>query len=151
MPGLVHRDDYYETPTEILAKIREIAGRIDIDLCADANNAKALVFIDEERDALRVARDWGFENAVIFCNPPRSKNARFVDLCYDLWEEGNDVFVLMCWNDLGNRYGQRILGNILTRKFDTYNLGKVRFLKDRVPSAHVSRLTYFLCHMRHAQ
>jgi len=147
MASLVHKDDYYETPEDVMLRVRQIAGNPDVDLCASPNNAKATIFIDEDRDALATARDCKFYNYVIFCNPPRSKNAAFVNLCYDLWKDGNEILLLMCWQDLGYRYGEKIYQGLLRGYFEAHNLGKVRFDKDGKASKFVSRNTYFLCHM----
>jgi len=147
MAALVHRDDYYETPEDVMLMVRQIAGNPDIDLCATPKNAKATVFLDEERDALASARSYGFYNTVIFCNPPRSRNRDFVNLCYDLWKDGNEILLLMCWQDLGYRYGEKIYKGLIAGYFEAHNLGKVRFDKDGKASKFVSRNTYFLCHM----
>ena len=71
-------------------------------------------FIDEKTNALNfeVKKEY-----TIFCNPPRSINGKFVDKLYSIWENHNlDIVMLLCWNDLGNKYGQKILHGILEKK-----------------------------------
>lgn len=153
--GLQHRDDYFETPDWLFDYIDEYLPpplRFDLDLCANDDNSKCHAFIDEEMDVLSRTGDlhWQYhdKNDVIFCNPPRSKNGKFVNFVHDiLWEKWNlNVVMLLCWNDLGNGYGKKIFDKILSGEIKVIqNLGKVKFYKNGKESEFVSRLTYFSC------
>ena len=148
--GLAHRDDYYETPDWLFDDIvKETGLKFDIDLCADDDNTKCMCYIDEEMDILSRIDDihWRYHmiRDALFCNPPRSKNGKFVDFIYDiLWKKWNfNIVMLLCWNDLGNKYGERLLPHIMNGEIMVKNLGKVKFCKKGVESEFPSRLTYF--------
>jgi len=140
--ALVHKDDFFETSYSLFSDLEELTGlKFDLDFCANQYNKKCSNFIDEKTNALNfeVKKEY-----TIFCNPPRSINGKFVDKLYSIWENHNlDIVMLLCWNDLGNKYGQKILHGILEKKIKVYNLGKVKFLKNGLESKHVSRQTYF--------
>lgn len=57
--------------------------------------------------------------------------------------------MLLCWNDLGNKYGEKLLPHILEGNIIVGNLGKIKFYKGRTrgsegeESEYPSRLTYF--------
>ena len=74
--SLAHKDDYFETPDWLFNNIVNETGlEFDLDMCASEENTKCLNYINEETDALKFSGD----NKVIFCNPPRSKNGKFVN------------------------------------------------------------------------
>ena len=139
--SLAHKDDYFETPDWLFNSIVNKTGlEFDLDMCASEENTKCLNYINEETDALKFSGD----NKVIFCNPPRSKNGKFVNKVYETWEGHNTQFVmLLCWNDLGNKYGEKLIPHILNKSIEVHNLGKIKFNKNGIESEFVSRLTYF--------
>ena len=51
--------------------------------------------------------------------------------------------MLLCWNDLGNKYGEKLIPHILNGSIEVHNLGKIKFNKNGIESEFVSRLTYF--------
>ena len=146
MPSLSHRDDYFETPDWLFNDIEKETGlRFQLDACANESNTKCVDFLDEIADTLQctLAID------PIFCNPPRSKNGKFVTKMYDTWQEENvDIVMLLCWNDLGNKYGEKLLPHILNGEIRVENLGKIKFCKGGKESEFVSRLTYFWAHFK---
>jgi len=93
MVGLSHKDDYFETPDWLFKDIVKQTGLwITTDLCASDDNSKCDGFIDEEMNVLnRTAvsfKDHPRDEAY-FCNPPRSKNGKFVDFVYnEIWNNG---------------------------------------------------------------
>ena len=143
--SLSHKDDYFETPNWLFNDIiRETKLYFDLDFCASDENSKCSAYIDEEMNALN--HDFKHHNSedAIFCNPPRSKNGKFVTKLYNDWKIYNlNIVMLLCWNDLGNKYGEPILENILNGKIIVKNLGKIKFNKNGVESKYPSRLTYF--------
>jgi len=145
MVGLSHKDDYYETPKWIITDIKDTTGlTFDMDICASKENRVCIRYMTEKYDILKHPDDKYDVNGAIFCNPPRSKNGKFVDYIYKLWNEQNhDIVMLLCWNDLGNNYGEELIRHILSGDIIVKNLGKVKFNKNGYPSKYVSRLTYF--------
>ena len=160
--SLAHKDDQYETPTWLFDQIRVITGlQFNLDVCADLKNTKCEYYIKEESNALTT--DWNFysscrnkvgtmeeldlklkETPIVFCNPPRSINGNFVDKAYQQWKDHNiDIVMLLCWNDLGNKYGEKLIPHIMDKSIIVSNLGKVKFNKNGKTSKYVSRLTYF--------
>ena len=79
----------------------------------------------------------------IWCNPPRSINGKCVDFVYNYWKNRNeDIVMLLTWNDLGNKYGEKLWSNILSKKIQVKNLGKIKFYKNGKETEFPSRLTY---------
>lgn len=149
--ALAHKDDHYETRPDIFKSIQKETGLFfDLDICATDDNTMCMYYIDEEQDVLSRIDDfhWQYHQPrdAIWCNPPRSKNGKFVNFVYDiLWERHNlNVVMLLCWNDLGNKYGKKLLSHILNGDFEVIdNYGKIKFYKNGKESEYPSRLTYF--------
>lgn len=149
MVGLQHKDDLFCTPPWLFRDIvRETKLWFTLDICASEENSLCDSYINEEMDLLK--RTYiNFIDApkdeAYFCNPPRSKNGKFVNFVHDeLWKNGEfDVVMLLCWNDIGNKYGEKLLPLILSGDIEVHNLGKVKFYKDGRESEYVSRLCYF--------
>ncbi len=139
--SLAHKDDTYETPNWLFEKIEKETGlTFDEDLCATPKNTKCISYMTKELDTLT----WKFTtHKTRFCNPPRSKNGKFVDKIYEIWKElGDNIVMLLCWNDFGNKYGTKIFDAILAGDIIVKNLGKIIFDKNGKPSKYPSRLTY---------
>lgn len=147
--GLAHKDDLYETPDWLFNAIQKETGlKFKIDVACNEKNAKCT---SAYYDALN--QSWirplvgniKIAKVPVWCNPPRSENGKFVNKAWNEWREHNiDIVMLLCWNDLGNKYGEKLLlPNILNRKIKVRNLGKVIFDKNGKPSEFPSRLTYF--------
>lgn len=143
VPSLSHKDDYFETPDWLFKFIEIETGlKFKIDICADTYNKKCDMYLPESDNALEF--DFGHSKLPIWCNPPRSKNGKFVNKVVEQWNKHNvDIVMLLCWNDLGNKYGEKLIPHILNGDIIIGNLGKVKFYKDGVESQYVSRLTYF--------
>lgn len=140
--SLVHKDDYYETPDWLIERIEKITNcDFTLDLCANMNNSKCDQYISEDEDFLTKDLDsFGFG----LCNPPRSKNGKFVTKCMDIYDISDDgIVMLLCWNDLGNKYAEKLRNLMFEGRFFYENLGKIKFDKNGIESKHVSRLNYF--------
>lgn len=148
--SLSHKDDYFETPGWLMDDIKSETGLyFHLDFCASKKNSKCACHIDEDTDALNHDFKNHAQKNAIFCNPPRSKNGKFVDKLYNEWKQHKlDIVILLCWNDLGNKYGGKILTDILKGNIEVHNLGKVKFYKDGKESEYPSRLTYFWAWLR---
>ncbi len=149
MASLAHKDDLYETPDWITRDITRITHlNLDFDLCATKQNKKCPDFYSEQSDALAEHSPWLIYNGdgtrkTLFCNPPRSKNGKFVTKAYNEWQSwGINIVMLLCWNDLGNNYGEILLPHIIKKEIMVRNLHKVKFYKNGIESEYVSRLTY---------
>lgn len=144
MAGLQHLDDMYETPDWIIRDITRITHlEFETDVCANDDNSKCMFYIDEEMDLLKHDFKYHHPDDAIFCNPPRSINGKCVNKLYNVWKEYNiNIVMLLCWNDLGNKYGEKLLPHILKKEIMVRNLGKVKFCKDGIESEFPSRLTY---------
>ncbi len=142
-----HRDDHYETPKPIVKDIeKDIGLKFNIDVCASRDNRKCHYFIGENEDALKEPWKQSFAHpTVAFCNPPRSKNGKFVDRAWEQWQTYNiDIVMMLCWNDLGNKYGKKLVHAIVNSDIEiVINHGKIKFWKEGVESEFPSRLTYF--------
>lgn len=162
--SLAHKDDYFETPQWLFNYIQETTKLyFGLDVCASKENTKCNEFMDEDLDSLN--QEWivheikalntkckkfelrggtgTFGGASVFCNPPRSQNGKFVNKAYDQWERNNiNIVMLMCWNDLGNKYAQKLMPHILDGSIEIGNLGKIKFCKNGKETEFVSRLTY---------
>jgi phage N-6-adenine-methyltransferase len=148
VPSLSHKDDYFETPDWVVKLIKKETGlTFHCDVCASDKNSICEAYIDEQMDALN--HEYRYSSNILWCNPPRSKNGKFVNKMYEVWEAYKyDIVMLLCWNDLGNKYGEKLLPHIINGDFKVGNLGKIKFNKDGVESEFVSRLTYFWCWMK---
>lgn len=146
MTSLAHKDDMFETPDWLIKRIQKFTGlKFNIDICANEKNKKCHYYISVGENALKSNWKQDFAHpTVAFCNPARSINGQFVDKAFNEWKEHNiDIVMLLCWNDLGNKYGEKLLPEIINGNIMVKNLGKVKFYKNGIESKFVSRLTYF--------
>ena len=148
------RDDHFETTVELYQRVCtgfHLYQYCHLDVCASHSVSKCEVWINERDNALKC--DWknfysqiaGLDdNLICWCNPPRSKNGKFVNKIYREWDGGEvGIVALLCWNDLGAKYGQRLFREIQKGRVLLQNLGKVSFLKDGKKTPYASRLSYF--------
>ena len=168
MTGLSHKDDLLETPPWLFNQIEKETGlKFNLDIAANHNNHKCEFYQDEFINALNNEWWYGYKKskfkngkpcfeyhwfgdvlkrkiAVVFCNPPRSKNGKFVNKAIEQWEHLDmDIVMLLCWNDLGNKYGEQLLDHMISGRIQTKNLGKIKFYKNGKETEFPSRLTYF--------
>lgn len=142
MPSLSYKDDNLETPEWIIEEIEKSTGeKISLDLCANTHNKKAEKCLTIWDDFLTKDLD-SFNFG--FCNPPRSKNGKFVKRCIEVAPITDvGICMLLCWNDLGNKYMDGLREKILSGQLLWNNLGKVKFNKNGKETKFVSRLSYF--------
>ncbi len=147
MAGLSHKDDLLETPPWLIKKIESETGlTLNFDACATKENKKCDDYYCEQDDVLRntlLIYDGKGHPKIIFCNPPRSVNGKFVNKISEEWKKHNlDIVMLLTWNDLGNKYGEKLFPHILARRIKVKNLGKIKFYKNGKETKFPSRLTY---------
>lgn len=153
--SLSHKDDYFETPKWIINIIEiKTNKKIMIDGCANYDNKICPIYIPDDKYGGALNNDipenqWSFYDGLCFINPPRSKNGKFVNKVYDMWKNGKEFVMLLCWNDLGNKYGEKLLPHIKNNEIEVYNLGKIKFNKNGIESEYPSRLTYFWAWFKH--
>ena len=142
MASLSHKDDLLETPPDVLKQIEDYTGlKIGLDVCASDKNKLCNNYFTKKDNALN--KSWWPHSLThfAFCNPPRSNNKKFVLKALDEWKKDNfHIIILMCWNDFGNNYGQKVFNEF--GKIQIHNLGKIKFFKNGKITKHVSRLSY---------
>lgn len=77
------RNDDWATPADLVRLIEHYLfedKQFDLDACADATNAKCMDFFDKETDGL--AQDWATEYRRVWCNPPYSQVAAWMEKAY---------------------------------------------------------------------
>ncbi len=163
MTGLSHKDDLLETPPWLVELIqKETRLLFNLDVCANKSNAICNEFIDTQLNALNqewIVYDIAALNTkskklllggmgtrglpTVFCNPPRTINGKFVTKASEQWKKHNmNIVMLLCWNDFGNKYGEKLFPHILSRRIKVRNLGKIKFYKNGKETKFPSRLTY---------
>lgn len=144
--SLVHKDDYYETPEWMVYDLKTKTNLdFTLDVCANMANSKCTFYFSEEENAL--TKEWwrgkGYWKPTVFCNPPRSKNGKFVKKALEQWEKHDlDIVILLTWNDFGNKYGQPLIDHLESKSIEIFNYGKVIFDKHGEASKWPSRLNY---------
>ena len=148
MAALRHDDDELETPDSLFQMIQDRTGlEFDFDLCANEHNKKTKNYTSNCFDT---SFEYYTKFNAIWCNPPRSKNGKVLKLIYDIYDYcDTPIAVLLCWNDLGNKYGHRLLHMIQNNQVSIINLGKIYFYKNKKITKFPSRLTYFCAILRH--
>lgn len=111
-----NKTDQWATPQAFFDELNK-EFHFTLDPCADENNHKCEKFFTKEQDGL--AQTW--EGETVFCNPPYSQNAKWVEKCYTESKKGSTVVLL-------------IPARTDTRWFHNYIYGKaeIRFLKGRL-------------------
>ena len=111
------KSDDWSTPQEIFDSLNQEFG-FTLDVCADSGNSKCKRYITKEQNGL--GSDWGGE--LVFCNPPYSQIAKWVQKCYEESIKPGTVVVLL------------IPARTDTKYFHDYILhrSEIRFIKGRL-------------------
>lgn len=83
----------YATPDDFIAAVVRRFGRLTVDLAADATNAKAPRYLDEETDSLSV--DWHRYKGLLWLNPPFADVAPWARKCRVEASQGARVVLLV--------------------------------------------------------
>ena len=89
------KDDYYETPPELLAELKEEFD-FDLDAAATDDNTVADSWFTERVNALTM--DWTAHGDTIFCNPPYSKEGQkdeFIRKASEAAKRGSTVVMVI--------------------------------------------------------
>ena len=83
--------DKWSTPHDFFAKLEKLHGPFDIDVCADASNAKCPVYFDEATDGL--SKEW---KGKCWMNPPYGRNiGKWMKKAYESAGNGTVVVCLV--------------------------------------------------------
>ena len=109
--------DEWATPQDIFDQL-DAEFRFDLDPCADERNHKCDEYYTIFQDGL--TKDWGGRR--VFCNPPYSKIAQWVEKAYREGTKDNTVVVLLIPARTDTKYWHNFI----------YNRAEVRFVKGRL-------------------
>ena len=89
--ALSSKKDDWTTPPHIFEKLNE-EFTFTVDLCASDENHLCDRYYTEKRSCF----DADLHDECIFCNPPYGRDMKkFIAKCYDLWQSGNTVVLLV--------------------------------------------------------
>lgn len=112
------KSDEWETPQDFYNELnKEFA--FTLDPCGTQENHKCKKFFTAEENGL--LQDWGGGHRV-FCNPPYSKIAEWVEKAYRETRKDNTVVVLLIPSRTDTRYFQNYI----------YHRSEIRFVKGRL-------------------
>lgn len=111
------KSDEWETPQDFYNELnKEFA--FTLDPCGTQENHKCKKFFTAEENGL--LQDWGGHR--VFCNPPYSKIAEWVEKAYRETRKDNTVVVLLIPSRTDTRYFQNYI----------YHRSEIRFVKGRL-------------------
>ena len=85
------KTDQWSTPQDLFDKLNAIHN-FDVDVCADAENAKCRKYFTKEMDGL--SKEW---HGKVWCNPPYGRTiGQWIKRCY---EHGNSVMLIPARTD----------------------------------------------------
>lgn len=83
--------DQWATPQDFFDKVNLQYGPFDVDVCADADNAKCSVFFDKNADGLK--QKW---TGKCWMNPPYGRDIyKWMEKAHQSWQEGATVVCLV--------------------------------------------------------
>ena len=111
------KNDVWETPQYLFDEL-DAEFHFNLDPCALSENAKCDNYFTPEQDGL--SQDWsGYR---VFCNPPYSQIAKWVEKCYREATKDNTLVVML----LNCRPSTRYFHNFIYRR------AEIRFIKGRL-------------------
>lgn len=116
-PTMTSKSDEWETPQALFDTLND-EFRFNLDPCASQINHKCDTYYTLEDNGLE--RSWG--GHVVFCNPPYSQIAKWVEKAYNESMKPNTVVVLL----IPSRTDTRWFHNFL------YGKAEIRFIKGRL-------------------
>lgn len=112
-----HESDEWETPKDFYEQINEEFS-FNLDPCATEANHKCELYYTAEEDGL--SKNWGGRR--VFCNPPYSQIAKWVEKCYEEGRKENTLVALLIPSRTDTRYFHDYI----------YNRAEIRFIKGRL-------------------
>lgn len=109
--------DEWETPKDVFERLNEEFG-FNLDPCATMENRKCDMYYTKKDDGL--TKNWG--GYTVFCNPPYSQIAKWVEKCYREGCKDKTTVVMLIPSRTDTRY------------FHDYilNRAEIRFIKGRL-------------------
>ena len=130
--------DEWETPKFLFDELCEKYNiHPTLDVCATQQNTKCILHINEEINSL--SQDWDQDS---WCNPPHSKTGDFVRKAYSEWLKNNiNIMLLVPANTVSTSYWHEYVEGIT--EYHAIK-GRIKFLRDGLPSKFQSRNSYML-------
>lgn len=111
------KSDEWATPQHIFDELDSEFG-FDLDVCANESNHKCENYYSIEQDGL--SQDWAGHR--VFCNPPYSNIAKWVEKAFYETKSKNTLVVLLIPSRTDTKYFQNYI----------YNRSEIRFVKGRL-------------------
>jgi hypothetical protein len=106
-------------------------------VCATQQNTKCILHINEKINSLR--QDWDHDS---WCNPPHSMTGDFVRKAYSEWLKNNiNIILLIPANTVSTGYWHEYIEGIT--EYHAVK-GRIKFLRDGMPSKFQSRNSYMV-------
>lgn len=112
-----HSSDEWETPNDLFQKLNE-EFHFTLDACASDDNHKCDNYYTKENDG--ISKNWG--GRTVFCNPPYSEIAKWVEKCYREGTKDNTTVVML----IPARTDTRYFHNFILHR------SEIRFVEKRV-------------------
>lgn len=109
--------DEWETPQHVFDQLDHEFG-FTLDACANEHNHKCKRYYDMNQDGLK--QSWNGE--VVWCNPPYSEVAKWIEKAFYETKSEKTVVVLLVFSRTDTRWFQDYV----------YNRAEVRFIKGRL-------------------
>lgn len=109
----IHRQ-CWATPQWIIDFVNAHFGRIEIDVCASAENAKCDHFITEAQNSLDDSVDWGREGGIAWCNPPYADPLPWVEKAIRQAKQRNVTVYVLVNSDPSTEWFKRALAGAQT-------------------------------------
>lgn len=113
----LHESDEWYTPTDFFEELNK-EFNFNLDPCATDDNHKCDKYFTREEDGL--SQNWGGYR--VFCNPPYSDIASWVEKCYEEGRKENTLVALLIPSRTDTRYFHDFI----------YNRAEIRFIKGRL-------------------
>lgn len=112
------KSDEWSTPKEVFDLLDQ-EFNFNLDPCANTDNHKCDKYFTKEDDGLSMSWGGGY---TVFCNPPYSQIARWVEKAFDEGHKDNTVVVLLIPARTDTRYFHNFI----------YGRSEIRFIKGRL-------------------
>ena len=111
------KNNDWSTPQDFFDNLNQ-EFNFTLDPCADIYNHKCEKYYTEEDDGL--SKSW--EGEIVFCNPPYSDCALWIEKCYNEAQKPNTTIVALIPARTDTRYFHKYI----------YNKAEIRFIKGRL-------------------
>lgn len=122
-PGRSKQD--FETPTDLLAAVAKRFERLEVDLAARADNAKAPIFVTPEDDSLSVPWAKRFAGRLCWLNPEFADIDPWAEKCVEETRDGALSILLLTPASIGaNWYADHVHGKAFVFALN----GRIKFV-----------------------